>query len=252
MSQEAQAQKKILVLGATSAIAMATMRLYATQGAKFYLVARNEEKLILVAADLQVRGAAEVHSCVLDLDDTAHHVAMLQDAHEKLQGIEVALIAHGVLGDQAAAQRDYAVAEEMIRTNLLSAISLITWLANYFEARKSGTIAAISSVAGDRGRKMNYVYGMTKAGLSTFLQGVRNRLDREGVNVITIKPGFVMTPMTAHLDGGTLFATPEKIASGIVHAIEHRKDVVYLPGFWRVIMAGVRSVPESLFKRLNV
>jgi decaprenylphospho-beta-D-erythro-pentofuranosid-2-ulose 2-reductase len=244
--------KTILVLGATSAIAMATMRLYAVRGWRFYLVARNEEKLAIVAADLRVRGAAEVHSGVVDLDRTEYHVALLQHAHEKLQGIDVALIAHGVLGDQGAAEQDFRIAEEVIRTNFLSAVSLVTWLANYFASRKSGTIAAISSVAGDRGRKSNYVYGTAKAALSTFLQGVRNRVDRLGVNVITIKPGFVATPMTAHLPGGILFANPNEIAQGIASAIDHRKDVVYLPGFWRLIMTALRIVPESLFKRLNV
>jgi short-subunit dehydrogenase len=243
---------KLLVLGATSAIAMATMRLYARRGASFYLVARNEEKLALVAADVQVRGAAAVHTGVMDLDRTEYHTALLQDAHEKLQGIDAALIAHGVLGDQAAAEQDYRVAEQVIRTNLLSSVSLVTWLANYFVAQKRGTIAVISSVAGDRGRKTNYVYGTTKAALSTFLQGVRNRVDRVGVNVITIKPGFVATPMTAHLPGGTLFATPQAIATGIAAAIDRRKDVVYLPGFWWWIMSAVRLLPERVFKRLNV
>jgi short-subunit dehydrogenase len=241
----------MLVLGATSAIAMATMRIYAARGITFYLVARNEEKLTAVAADLQVRGASAVHTCVMDMDHTERHAAMLQDADDKLQGMDVALLAHGVLGEQAAAEQDYQVAEKVLRTNLLSAISLITWLANYFGARKSGTIAAISSVAGDRGRTTNYVYGTTKAALSTFLQGVRNRVDRLGVNVITIKPGFVATPMTAHLPRGILFATPERVARGIARAIDGRKDVVYVPGYWRWIMAAVRAVPERLFKRLN-
>jgi len=241
----------MLVLGATSAIAFTTMRIYAVSGTAFYLVARNEEKLTTVAADLQVRGASAVHTWVMDLDKTEQHAAMLQDADKKLQGIDIALIAHGVLGDQAAAERDYEIAAKVIQTNLVSAISLITWLAIYFAERKSGTIAAISSVAGDRGRKANYVYGTTKAALSTFLQGVRNRVDRLGVNVITIKPGFVATPMTAHLQGGILFATPERVARGIAKAIEGRKDVVYVPRYWRWIMAAVRAVPERLFKRLN-
>jgi decaprenylphospho-beta-D-erythro-pentofuranosid-2-ulose 2-reductase len=243
---------KILVLGATSAIAMATMRLYARRHAYFYLVARSEEKLALVAADVQVRGASAVHTGVMDLDRTEYHTALLQDAHEKLQGIDVVLLAHGVLGDQAAAEQDYRVAEGVIRTNLLSSVSLVTWLANYFATQKRGTIAVLSSVAGDRGRKTNYVYGASKAALSTFLQGVRNRVDRLGVNVITIKPGFVATPMTAHLPGGILFATPQEVATGIVAAIDKRKDVVYLPGFWRWIMTAVRIVPERVFKRLNV
>jgi short-subunit dehydrogenase len=243
--------KSILVLGATSSIAIATQRLYAPQGVKFYLVARHKEKLSAVAADLQVRGAAEVHTCVLDLNDTDRHAVMLQDAHDKLQGIGIALIAHGVLGDQKEAEQDYRVAEKVIRTNLLSAMSLITWLANYFVERQSGTIAAISSVAGDRGRKSNYVYGTSKAALTTFLQGVRNRVDREGVNVITIKPGFVATPMTSHLERGILFVTPEKVARAIARAVEQHKDVIYTPKFWRLIMTVIRWLPENIFKGLN-
>jgi decaprenylphospho-beta-D-erythro-pentofuranosid-2-ulose 2-reductase len=245
-------QRPMLVLGATSAIAMATMRIYAARGAKFYLVARNAEKLAVVAADLRVRGAAEVYACAQDLDDTSRHAAILQDAHERLQGIGVAFIAHGVLGDQEAAQQEYPVAEKILRTDLLSPVSLITWLANYFVSRGSGTIVAISSVAGDRGRKTNYVYGTAKAGLSTFLQGVRNRVDRDGVNVITVKPGFVATPMTAHLRSGILFANPGAVANGIARGIDKHKDVVYVPGFWRAIMAVVKMVPESVFKRLNI
>jgi decaprenylphospho-beta-D-erythro-pentofuranosid-2-ulose 2-reductase len=249
---ESDTPQKVLVLGATSAIAIATMRIYAGRGAAFYLVARSEEKLRIVASDLQVRGASAAHTCVLDLDDTSRHEPMLRDADEQLHGYDVALIAHGVLGEQSAAEQDYGTAEQVFRTNLLSAVSLITWLANYFAARQRGTIAVISSVAGDRGRKLNYVYGASKAGLSAFLQGVRNRVDRLGVHVLTMKPGFVSTPMTAHMQGGILFATPERVARGIVHAIDHRKDVVYLPGFWRLIMGIVKSIPEPIFKRLNL
>lgn len=243
---------KMLVLGATSAIAMATARIYAERGSALYLVARNEEKLAVVAADLQVRGASAVHTCVMDLDETEHHAAMLAEAAEKLQGIDIALVAHGVLGDQAAAEAEYGVAERVLRTNLLGPISLITWLANYFVEQKRGTLAVISSVAGDRGRKLNYVYGTSKAGLSTFLQGVRNRVDRLGIKVITIKPGFVATPMTVHLQGGILFATPETVGRGIAKAIDHRRDVVYVPGYWRLIMGLIKLVPETVFKRLNV
>jgi decaprenylphospho-beta-D-erythro-pentofuranosid-2-ulose 2-reductase len=247
-----QPPPKVLVLGATSAIAIAVMRLYATRSASFYLIARNEEKLSTVASDLQVRGASQVRTCVMDLDDTVHHRPMLEEADRTLGGIDIALIAHGVLGDQKAAEADYSLVEQAFRTNLLSPVSLVTWLANCFGERKRGTIAVISSVAGDRGRAMNYVYGATKSGISAFLQGVRNRVDRLGVNVITIKPGFVATPMTAHLPGGILFATPERVARGIVNAIDRRRDVVYVPGYWRLIMWVVRSIPERIFKRLNV
>lgn len=242
----------VLALGATSAIAEATLRLFAERGARFYLVARSQNKLDAVAADLRTRGASGVATHVMDLDDTAAHPAMLAAAAQSLGTIEMALLAHGVLGDQAEAEASYSAAEAVFHTNFLSAVSLITWLANYFEPMGQGTLAVISSVAGDRGRKSNYVYGTSKGALSIFLDGVRNRIDRAGVQVLTIKPGFVATPMTAHLAQGPLFAKPSQVAQGIVKAIEKRRDVVYLPAFWAVIMLILRMVPRSIFKKLNV
>jgi decaprenylphospho-beta-D-erythro-pentofuranosid-2-ulose 2-reductase len=242
----------ILVLGATSAIAQATIRIYATKGAYLYLVARNSEKLSATAADAQVRGASKVVTRTCDLDKVNEHAGLLADIRQQLATIDIALLAHGVLGNQAEAERDFAVAEAIFHTNFLSVASLATQLANQFEQQKKGTLAVISSVAGDRGRKSNYVYGTSKAAVTVFLQGLRNRLDRLGVQVLTIKPGFVVTPMTAHLKKGLLFASPEKIASGIVAAIERRKDVVYLPWFWRPIMFIIRLVPERIFKSKNL
>ena len=198
----------ILVLGATSAIAQATTRIYAARHASFYLVARNPEKLSAIAADAQVRGASKVHTQAFDLDDIGRHPALLAEVRQQFAHIDIALLAHGVLGDQAEAERDFAVTEAILRTNFLSVVSLATHLANEFERQKKGTIAVISSVAGDRGRKSNYVYGTSKAALTVFLQGLRNRLDRQGVQVLTIKPGFVATPMTAHLKQGPALRQP--------------------------------------------
>jgi short-subunit dehydrogenase len=243
---------RILVLGATSAIAMAVTSRLAPQGAHFFLVARNPDRLDAVRRDLLTRGAASVTTQAIDLDDTAAHPGMLESAAQSLGTIEVALIAHGVLGDQKQAQASYSVAEAVLHTNFLSAVSLITWLANYFESTRQGTLAVISSVAGDRGRKSNYVYGASKGALNIFLDGVRNRIDRAGVQVLTIRPGFVSTPMTAHLPQGPLFASPGKVAQGILKAISRRKDVVYLPGFWAPIMFVIRSIPQSIFKRLDL
>ena len=242
----------VLALGATSAIAEATLRLFAERGARFFLVARSQDKLDSVAADLLTRGASGVATHVMDLDDTAAHPAMLAAAAQSLGTIEMALLAHGILGDQAEAEASYPAAEAVFRTNFLSAVSLITWLANYFERMGHGTLAVISSVAGDRGRKSNYVYGASKGALNVFVDGVRNRIDRAGVQVLTIKPGFVATPMTAHLEWGPLFARPSQVAQGIVKAVEKRRDVVYLPAFWAVIMLILRMVPRRIFKKLNV
>lgn len=243
---------KILVLGATSAMAIATARKLADRGASFYLVARTASKLEAVASDLETRGGAVVGVRVMDLDDTAAHLEMLAAAAEALGEIDFALIAHGVLGSQEQAQADYAAAEPILRTNFLSTVSLSTWLANYFEGRKAGTLAVISSVAGDRGRKSNYVYGASKGALNIFLDGLRNRVDREGVQVLCIRPGFVATPMTAHLPQGPLFARPNQIAEGILKAIACRKDNVYLPPVWALIMFAVRSIPQSIFKKMNM
>lgn len=242
----------VLALGATSAIAEATLRLLAERGARFYLVARSQQKLDVVAADLLTRGASGVATHVMDLDDTAAHPTMLAAAAQSMGTIELALLAHGILGDQKEAEASYAAAHAVLQTNFLSAVSLITWLANYFELLGAGTLAVISSVAGDRGRRSNYVYGASKGGLNIFLDGVRSRLFEKNVQVLTIKPGFVATPMTAHLAQGPLFAKPAQVAAGIVKAIEKRKDVVYLPAFWGAILLILRLIPRSLFKRLNV
>ncbi len=244
--------RRILVLGGTSAIAVAVARELLAPDARFFLVARNADKLDAIRKDLVTRGAESVTTRVMDLDDTAAHQQLLSDALQALGSIDLALIAHGVLGDQDEAQSNYAAAEAILHTNFISAVSLITWLANYFENAHRGTLAVISSVAGDRGRKSNYVYGASKAALNVFLDGVRNRIDRAGVQVLTIRPGFVSTPMTSHLPQGPLFASPAQVAKGIVEAIAARKDVVYVPGFWRPIMFIIRSVPEFIFKKLNL
>jgi short-subunit dehydrogenase len=240
--------KSILVLGATSSIAMAVMRQLVSPSAHFFMVARSKDKLNAVAHDLLVRGAAQVDMLLADLDDTDAHPQMLDLAVSRLGSLDLTLLAHGVLGDQEAAERDYFTAERILVTNFLSAVSLLTWLANYCESQGRGTLAVISSVAGDRGRKSNYVYGASKGALNVFLSGLRNRCDRNGVHVLTIKPGFVATPMTAHIPKNGLFATPERVAAGILQAVRQRKDVVYVPWFWRPIMTIIKAIPERLFK----
>jgi decaprenylphospho-beta-D-erythro-pentofuranosid-2-ulose 2-reductase len=162
------------------------------------------------------------------------------------------LISHGVLGDQQAAEADFEVAAAILHTNFISTVSLLTWLGNYFQAQQGGALAVVSSVAGDRGRKSNYVYGASKGALNIFLEGMRNRIDRDGVQVLTIKPGFVDTPMTAHVAHNALFATPDQVARGLLKAVEQRRDVAYLPWFWAWIMLLVRAIPRSRFKKMNM
>ena len=163
------------------------------------------------------------------------------------------LIAHGTLSDQADCEKSVDALRSEFDINALSTMALLTTLANTFEARKSGTLAVISSVAGDRGRQSNYVYGSAKAAVSTFLSGLRQRLAKSNVDVLTIKPGFVDTPMTANIaNKGALWAKPDQIAAGIVRAIDKRRSVVYVPWFWRGIMLIIRHIPESIFKKLKL
>ncbi|MCE9670638.1 SDR family oxidoreductase [Myxococcus stipitatus] len=244
--------KKVLVLGATSAIAQATVRLLAARGASLYLVGRNAENLEAVAKDAATRGAAKVDSQAVDLNTFDAHEALVDGAFQSLGGLDGVVLAHGVLGDQVEAQRSWAATEAVLRTNFLSAVSLLTVLANRFEAQKAGTLVVISSVAGDRGRQSNYVYGASKGALNVFLQGLRNRLAKSNVAVVTVKPGFVDTPMTAHLPKNKLFASPEKVARGLLRAADSRKNEVYVPGIWALIMLIIRSIPESVFKKLKL
>jgi decaprenylphospho-beta-D-erythro-pentofuranosid-2-ulose 2-reductase len=244
--------KKILVLGATSGIAEATCRIWASQGASLFLVGRNAEKLAAVAQDLKTRGATYVETAVADLDDTEKHPELLVHAINSLTGMDVAYLAHGILGDQAEAERDFNTAAQILHTNFVAPVSLLTWLANYCVQRQLGTLAVISSVAGDRGRKSNYVYGSSKAGLSAFLGGLRNRIDREGVTVLSIKPGPTRTAMTAGMPKSEKFADPNAVAESIVKAIAAKKDSLYVPFQWQPIMFVIRNIPERIFKKLNL
>jgi decaprenylphospho-beta-D-erythro-pentofuranosid-2-ulose 2-reductase len=248
----ASTPKKILVLGATSGIAEATCRIWAEQGASLYLVARNQAKLDAVAQDLLTRGAAYVDTAVADLDDTDAHPALLAHAVNSLTGMDVAYLAHGILGDQALAEQDFNTAAQILHTNLMAPVSLLTWLANYCVQRHTGTIAVLSSVAGDRGRKSNYVYGSSKAGLSAFLAGLRNRVDREGVTILTIKPGPTRTAMTVGMPKSEKFADPNQVAKSIVAAVAAKKDQLYVPFIWAPIMFVIRHIPERIFKKLNL
>lgn len=244
--------KNILILGATSAIALACARRWAGQDAHFFLVGRSPGKLEQVAADLTARGA-RVYTHVLDLNHFEQHGAMLDACHATLGQVDVALIAHGTLPDQKACEQDAQLAVREFSSNGLSVIALLTDLANRMEAQQSGTIAVISSVAGDRGRPSNYLYGAAKGAVTTFCSGLRSRLAKAGVQVLTIKPGFVDTPMTAGLPlPKLLLATPDKVAGDIVRAVEKRRDTLYTPWFWRWIMLIIIHLPGFLFKRLGL
>ncbi len=242
--------KKILIIGATSAIAEHCARIWAGRGDALYLVARNEERLKTIAADLKVRGAAETDTYWTDLNYMDHHAALLDAAEAAMGGIDTVLIAHGTLSNQNACEECVEETLAEIKTNALSTISLLTLIANRFESKESGTIAVISSVAGDRGRASNYVYGSAKAMITAFTSGMRQRLHKSNVTVITIKPGFIDTPMTAAFKKGLLWAKPTKVADKIVRAIDAKKNEVYVPAFWWAVMVIIKTVPVAVFKKL--
>lgn len=243
---------KAVIFGASSAIAEETARQLALRGAELFLVARRQDKLDLMAADLAVRGAAKVTSYIMDMNDFAAHQACLDSAQKQLGQLDLVLVAHGTLGDQQACEQSVELTLDELNTNGVSVIALLTPLANLMANQGHGTIVVISSVAGDRGRQSNYVYGAAKALVTTFLQGLRNRLSKQGVHVVTVKPGFVDTPMTAAFDKGLLWAKPEAIARGILQAVDKQKNVVYLPFFWRYIMLIIGHIPEFVFKKLSL
>jgi decaprenylphospho-beta-D-erythro-pentofuranosid-2-ulose 2-reductase len=242
----------ILIIGATSGIAEAVARRYADQGAGLFLVARNEDKLQAVSADLTARGAKEVQTFVMDANDSELLPLMIDAAWQAFDSIDVALIAHGTLPDQLRTEAEipYAIAE--FRTNAESAIVCLAGLAQRFEAQRKGVLAVIGSVAGDRGRASNYLYGAAKAAIDTYASGLRARLSDCGVHVLIIKPGFVATAMTAELNlPERLTVIPEKVARDIQHAINKRKDVLYTPWFWYWIMLIIRWIPAVIFKRMK-
>jgi short-subunit dehydrogenase len=242
----------ILIIGATSAIAEATARVWAGRGDRLYLVGRDERRLRAISTDLGVRGAGASWYGVLDVNDFARHDDVIGQAVRTLGQIDIVLVAHGTLGDQQRSEHDAGAARREFDTNAVSVIALLTILGNRLAAQGHGTIAVISSVAGERGRRSNYVYGAAKAAVTAFTQGLRGRLHAAGVHVMTVKPGFVDSPMTAHLEKGALWSTPGHVARCIVRGVDQRRNVVYAPWFWSAIMLVIRAIPEPIFKKLNI
>lgn len=245
--------KNIVIVGATSAIAIETAKYFAKEGAKLFLIARNHDKVIAVANDLLVRGASEVGTDTCDLSNTNDHLQIINNCSDFFGSLpDAVLIAYGTLPDQKKCESDISYALQEFNTNATSVISLMILFAEEMKKIGKGTIAVISSVAGDRGRGSNYLYGSAKGAVSLFSQGLRNSLFKSGVKVVTIKPGFVDTPMTKDVPKNPLFATAEEVGVSIALAMKAGKNVVYLPFFWRYVMMIIKSIPEAIFKKLSL
>jgi hypothetical protein len=251
--------RRVAIFGATSDIATAVARQLAEGGARLVLVGRDPAGLEATAADLRVRGAAEVATARADFADTAALPGAADAAWRAFGGLDLAFVAYGSLPDQSTAASDPRLAEEALLLNFVSPCLLCDLLAARFERQDSrAAIAVVTSVAGDRGRRSNYLYGAAKGGLQRYLEGLRHRLFTAGVRVLDVRPGFVRTKMTAHLaSGGPLWASPDRVARDILRAVgkENRRGgaaVLYTPWFWRAVMAGVRGLPAPLFHRTSL
>ncbi|HKB97699.1 MAG TPA: SDR family oxidoreductase [Terriglobales bacterium] len=244
--------KKVIILGATSGIALEVQRQLARRACELLLVARSPQRLSDLQSDLLVRGAPQVSTYSADLASIQQHAAIFEFARHTFPDFDTVLLAYGSMHDQKHSETSVDVLLEELQVNFVSATAILTLFAADLERRRTGCLAAITSVAGDRGRRSNYVYGSSKGALSLFLQGLRSRLHPAGVRVITIKPGPVQTPMTDHLPNAPRFADPEQVARDIVRALERRApDVLYTPKIWRYIMAAVQQIPETISKRLS-
>ncbi|HET6882285.1 MAG TPA: SDR family oxidoreductase [Pirellulales bacterium] len=246
-------KENVLIVGALSGMARAIADELAGQGHALVLAARDGEELARTAANLRVRYRVAVETTSFEALDFASHSALVDAADRALPGGLTGIVfCAGWMAEQNVAAADFDAARQMIDVNYTAAVSLLNHAANVFEARRRGWICALSSVAGDRGRQSNYLYGATKSALTAYLQGLRNRLTPAGVAVITIKPGCVDTGMTYGAEKLPFLVGPETVARDVVRAIARRRSVVYTPRIWWAVMTVIRLLPESLFRRLKL
>ena len=238
---------RVLILGATSRVAGEVAKIHAARGDTLHLVGRSPEKLGALVRDLGARATSEA----LDFSRTESAEGCIARAAAALGRIDAALVAHGELGDQLESERSYDEAARILEANLTSTIALLVPLANHLERAGRGRLGVITSVAAERGRPRNYTYGAAKGALNVYLQGLRSRLWRRGVSVTTLKLGPVDTPMTKGHAKSLLFSTPERVAEGIVRAMDRRVAVAFVPSFWAIVMPIVRAMPEALFQRIS-
>lgn len=240
----------VLILGARSDIGLAVARRFAAEGHPIILAARDSASLADAKADLVLRHSVAVTLADFDVLDTASHAAFI-DSLGPLPVVAVSAI--GLMGEQTASERDPQAAAHVLRTNFEGPAAILGEIANRMEARGNGTIVGISSVAGDRGRATNYIYGSAKAGFTAWLSGLRNRLAKKGVHVVTVLPGFVDTKMTAGMDlPAKLTAQPDQVAEAIHRAVTTKRNIIYVKPVWQLVMAIIRNIPEPIFKRLKL
>lgn len=241
----------VLIVGASSGIAKALAHALAGRGHDLVLLGRDEAELSYQAHDLAIRHGVKAHVVSFDALAFDTHVERIDAAVAAVGALDGAVVALGYLGDQALGQSDWEEARRILDTNMTGCVSVTSAIAAHLERQGRGFLCGLSSVAGDRGRPSNYLYGAAKAGYSAYLSGLRARLSRSGVKVLTIKPGFVDTGMTYGKPGMFLVASPESAAKGIAEAIDKGRDVAYVPGFWALVMGIIRAVPEPVFKRMK-
>ncbi len=247
-------QQSVVILGSTSGIVRATAEAYAAAGFSLVLAARDDEENEILAADLGVRYDTPCHAVHFDGTDFSSHAAFVQECEACLGTNPTGLIlGFGYMAEQKIAESDITEVQKMVDANLTGAISILEQFAAVFETRGSGFMGVLSSVAGDRGKQSNYIYGATKAGLTCYLEGLRVRLFKANVTVTTIQPGFVDTKMTYGLPlPGPLVATPKQAGDAIYRAVSQGKNEVYVPFFWRYIMMIIKSVPRWQFKKMSM
>jgi short-subunit dehydrogenase len=254
MSTTTLSEAPVLIIGATSGIAQAVAHRLASQGTPLVLAARNESELQAIANDLKIRYEIKIKTVIFEALDFEIHQQVIETcwSESDMQGV---VVCHGSLPDQQAAQADWSVAQQALDINFTSVVSVLEKLAAKFIAQgQGGYLAVLSSVAGDRGRQSNYIYGAAKGGLSIYLQGLRNRLYHDDIHVLTVKPGFVYTAMTSEVlnEKSPLVASADQVARDICRAIAKRKNVIYTRWFWRCIMCTIMKIPEWKFKRMKM
>ena len=252
LDKDTKQGQSILIVGATSSIARSLALQLAQQGNRLFLAGRDSVEVERIAQDLTIRANVFTAWGTLDVTNDDHHPAFLDQVLTQMGQLDGVIISCGELGDQTDAQQDIHHAHRIIHSNYTGVVSLLTPIANHLEKQQHGFIIGIASVAGDRGRQSNYVYGSAKGALSLFLQGLRNRLAKANVHVLTVKPGFVDTKMTFGKPGMFLVAHPDQVATAILNALDQKKNIAYVPWFWWGIMTIIRSVPEFIFKRLSL